>query len=74
MSPHYFLLGIFALVGILSLTAAILNWDWFFHAQSMPRFIRNAGRKRARLYYAAVGVLLIGMAALFFHLVHESLS
>ena len=74
MSPHYFLLGIFALVGLFSLAAAIFNWDWFFHAQSLPRFVRNAGRKRARLYYALVGILLIGMSGLFFHLVRESLQ
>ena len=74
MSPHYFLLGIFALVGILSLAAAVFNWDWFFQAQSIPRFVRKAGRLRARLYYAAAGLVLIGMAAVFFHFVQESLG
>ena len=59
MTPHYFILGLFALAGILSLLAAVLNWGWFFTAHNAQAVVRRIGRSRARL-------LLIGMAIYFF--------
>ena len=66
MTPHYFILGLFALAGILSLLAAALNWGWFFTAQNAQAVVRRIGRSRARLVYGALGLLLIGMAIYFF--------
>lgn len=65
MTPHYFILGLFALAGILSLLAAVLN-GWFFTAHNAQAVVRRIGRSRARLVYGALGLLLIGMAIYFF--------
>lgn len=66
MNPQYFVQGIFAVAGIISLLASLLNWDWFFTAQNAQLIVRNVGRKRARLIYGALGVILMGMAVFFF--------
>ena len=67
MAPHYFLLGLFALAGIISILASLLNWDWFFTAHNAQSVVRRTGRRRARLLYGVIGVVLIGMAAYFLH-------
>ena len=72
MAPQYFVQGIFAivgpiaLVGLLSVLAAICNWNWFFTAQNAQLIVRNVGRKRARLFYGLLGIIMIGMAVFFF--------
>lgn len=65
MSP-YIIQGIFALTGIISILAALLNWDWFFTAQNSQFIVRNVGRKRARLFYGILGGILISMSVFFF--------
>lgn len=66
MKAQYFVQGLFVLSGIISLLAAILNWKWFFDAQNAQFIVRNVGRKRARLFYGILGIILIVMAV-FFH-------
>ena len=66
MTPHYFILGLSALAGILSLLAAVLNLGWIFTAHNAQAVVRRIGRSRARLVYGALGLLLIGMAIYFF--------
>lgn len=66
MHPQYFVQGIFALAGITSLLAALLNWNWFFTARNTQLIVRNVGRTRARLFYGVLGVILMGMATFFF--------
>ena len=56
---QYIVQGIFAVAGIISLLAAILDWDWFFTA-------RNVGRRQARWFYGVLGMILIGTAVFFF--------
>jgi hypothetical protein len=46
--------------------ASILNWNWFFTAQNAQLIVRNVGRRRARLFYGLLGVIMIGMAVFFF--------
>lgn len=65
MTPHYFILGLFALAGTISLLAALLNWEWFFTAHNTQYIVRRVGRSRARIIYGLFGVLLIGMAIFF---------
>jgi small neutral amino acid transporter SnatA (MarC family) len=66
MGPHYFVQGLFVLTGIIALLASALNWDWFFRAQNAQFIVRRAGRKRARLLYGILGLILIGMAIYFY--------
>ena len=58
--------GIFALAGITSLLASLLNWNWFFTTRNAQTIVRNVGRGRARLFYGILGVIIIGMAVFFF--------
>ena len=70
MGPQYFVQSLFALVfalaGILSLLAAVLDWDWFFTAQNTQFIVRSLGRRRARWFYGVLGVVLMVMAVFFF--------
>ena len=66
MTGQYVVQGIFALAGLVSLLAALLNWDWFFTARNSQVIVRNVGRNRARFFYGILGVILIGMATFFF--------
>ena len=66
MSMHYLIQGIFAVVGLLAIGASIFNWDWFFQSQNTRFIVSNVGRKRARLFYALLGILMIATAVYFF--------
>ena len=66
MTGQYIVQGIFALAGIVSLLASLLNWNWFFTARNTQFIVANAGRKRARLFYAALGLLMIATGVYFF--------
>lgn len=66
MGAHYFVQALFAVAGILSLLASVFNWNWFFTAQNAQFIVRNVGRKRARLFYGLLGLIMLGMAFYFF--------
>ncbi|MDM8154375.1 immunity 17 family protein [Bacteroides gallinaceum] len=66
MTVHYIIQALFVLVGTLALLAALFNWEWFFTAQNTRFIVANAGRKRARLFYAAIGILMIATGVFFF--------
>ena len=66
MAPHYFIISLFALSGIVSLLAAVLDWDWFFTAQNTRFIVSRLGRRHARWCYGVLGVVLMGMAVVFF--------
>lgn len=66
MIGQYVVQGIFALAGLVSLLASLLDWNWFFTTRNAQSIVRNVGRKRARLFYGVLGVILMGMATFFF--------
>ena len=66
MEMHYFLQSLFVLIGLLSLLAAVFNWNWFFDARNSQFIVKNAGRKQARLFYGAIGCLMIATGVFFF--------
>ena len=66
MTGQYIVQGIFALAGIISLLASLLNWNWFFTTRNAQTIVRNVGRNRARLCCGIVGVSLIGKAIVCF--------
>ena len=70
---HYLIQGIFVIVGLLAIGAAIFDWDWFFQAQNTQLIVKNVGRKRARLFYAALGILMIATAVYFFLEIQKTL-
>ena len=66
MAMHYIIPGIFVVVGLLAILASLFNWDWFFLSQNTQFIVQNVGRKRARLFYALLGLLMIATAIYFF--------
>ena len=66
MASHYIVLGLFAGVGLLSMAAALLNWDWFFTAHNAQFVVKNVGRRQARWFYGVLGLILTGMAVFFY--------
>ena len=72
MAIHYFVQCLFAITGILIIAASVGNWNWFFTAYNSQWLVKSVGRKRARQYYAIIGVILIGLAIyLFTHTPHS---
>lgn len=54
--------AIFALCGILSVAAALLNPDWFFRSANVRLLTLGARRPVARLIYAIFGLLMLAAA------------
>lgn len=50
---------LFLCIGTFSLTAAIMNWNWFFESVNASIFLRWFGRKGARFFYAILGIIVI---------------
>ena len=73
MGMHYFIQGIFAVVGLLAILVSAFNWDWFFKSQNTRYIVSNVGRKRARLFYALLGLLMIATAIYFFMEVQKAI-
>lgn len=71
---HYFIQGIFVVVGLIAILASLFNWNWFFQSQNTQFIVKNVGRKRARLFYALLGLLMIATAIYFFLEVQKALS
>lgn len=47
--------------GIFSLLAAIFNWDFYFEHPRAKFFVKILTRVGARIFYALLGLLLIGV-------------
>ena len=73
MTGQYVVQGIFALAGVVALLAALLNWEWFFSALNAQSVVRYAGRRKARLFYGILGLVLIGMSIFFFIKTQEAM-
>ncbi len=59
-SAEYFMLGIFITLGGFSLIASICNFEWYFRTSGAMMFVKWLGRPGARLFYALLGIALIG--------------
>ena len=70
---HYMILGIFALTGMLSLLAALCNWEWFFTARNTQWVVRNVGRRQARWFYGVLGLILLATASFFYTQIPDAL-
>ena len=66
MIAHYIIQAIFVVAGLLAVLASAFDWEWFFTAHNTQFIVANAGRRRARLFYAALGILLIATGVFFF--------
>lgn len=73
MNGQYLVQVIFMLAGIISLLAAVLDWEWFFTSHNTRGLVKSIGRKRARICYGALGIILIGAAIFFFLMTRAAL-
>jgi len=48
-----------------SLAGAMFNWDWFMNDRRAAFFVSVFGRTGARVFYALLGIALIGIGILF---------
>lgn len=71
MNPKYLVQGLFIVAGIISILAALFNWNWFFSAQNAQFVVRNFGRKWARVFYGTLGLILIAAAVFFYFQVNQ---
>lgn len=74
MGMHYIIQGIFVVVGLLAILASLFNWNWFFQSQNTQFIVANVGRKKARLFYALLGLLMIATAVYFFMEVQKTIQ
>lgn len=71
MIMHYIIQSIFVLVGAVSLLASIFNWEWFFNAQNSQFIVRSLGLNSARIFYAVIGLAMIGAGIYFYTKLNE---
>ena len=71
MNPKYLVQGLFIVAGIISILAALFNWNWFFSAQNAQFIVRNIGIKWARVFYGTLGLILIAAAVFFYFQVNQ---
>lgn len=68
MDPSiYLILVAFILLGGFSVFAALFNVEWFFQTNGAQTFVKQFGRKGARIFYAFLGLALMafGVSLLF---------
>ncbi|MDR1258927.1 MAG: immunity 17 family protein [Tannerellaceae bacterium] len=63
---EYIVLTIFIVTGVISLTSALFNFDWYFQSQKAAPFVRWLGRGGARIFYGILGLTLIAAGVLFY--------
>lgn len=56
-----FICIMFFAAGMLSLLAAIFNWDWFFNSSNAKLLTGTFNRVVARIIYAIIGCAVLGM-------------
>ena len=66
MILHHIIQVIFLIVGIVTVAASLLDWEWFFTADNASFLVKRLGRNGARWAYGAIGIIFI-IAALFFY-------
>jgi surface polysaccharide O-acyltransferase-like enzyme len=64
-TADHLVLAIFILAGSISLAAALLNADWFFHSRKAATAVNRLGRNGARIFYGLLGTALIAAGILF---------
>lgn len=62
--PAIIVLALFLLSGILSLGAAIANWNWFFNSKNCRMLTAQLSRNQARFLYGIIGSLILLMTAI----------
>lgn len=62
MTANLFVKIIFIVFGSISILAGLLNWKWFLQSSNARPVIKLIGYTAARLLYAVLGAVAIGIA------------
>lgn len=57
----WFICGVFAVTGLLSVLAAVFNWEWFFQTSNARMLAGKMPRRYARIIYFVIGCLILLM-------------
>ena len=52
------------IIGLFSITAGILNWDWFMNNWRARFFVNIFGRNGARAFYIGLGIFIVVVGVL----------
>ena len=52
---------ILILIGLFVLAGSIFNWEWFMTSPRAGFMMRLMGRTGARIFYAVIGLLMVGL-------------
>lgn len=53
---------LFVILGMLTLVASVFDMKWLFTSESGRFFVKLLGKRGARIFYGAVGILVLYMA------------
>lgn len=67
MFLHHVIQTLFLLAGIVALSAAVCNGDWFFNSRNAAPVVNYLGRTKSRWLYGAIGILFIVAAIGFYY-------
>ena len=67
MILHHIIQTLFLLAGTVALSAAIFDWKWFFGSENAAPIVKFFGHKGSRLFYGAIGIVLIAAAICFYY-------
>ena len=51
-------------IGLFSIAAGILNWDWFMNNWRARFFVKLFGRNGARAFYIGLGIFIVVVGVL----------
>lgn len=57
----WFICGVFAVTGLLSVLSAVFNWEWFFQTSNARMLTGKMPRRYARIIYFVIGCLILLM-------------
>lgn len=73
MTIHYIIQSVFVFIGLLTILAAIFNWEWLFTAHNSQFIVKSIGRNKARIFYAIIGAAMIAAGIYFYISVSENI-
>lgn len=59
----YIMASLFAIGGLLSIAAAVCDWDWFFQSEGVRMLTWRLTRPWQRVVYMVIGIGILAMAA-----------
>lgn len=66
MVLHHIIQALFAILGIVTIIASLLDQDWFFQAKNAEPIVARLGRTKSRWLYGAIGLLFVATATYFY--------